>query len=587
VRRDSGLALLAIAMVLAFVLYAPTLGRGLVDYDDPWLYGSNWILRVPSWASVHTVLFDLSSPLRFTLTPEYLPVRDLSVMADFALWGSWWGGFHLTSLVVYEASIALWFGALVAFGVDRRVAGLAVLLWALHPSHAESVAWLAERKGVLGMMFAGASALGYAKFRAGGARRWLVLAIACGVLAVWSKATAAFAIGALVGLELVLPARRVSWRRSLGSLAAIGAAAMAAYVPVLVLAVRWSVVGGSAAALPASRAAMVVGAHGFYLRLGAMAMPNAVAYPIAIAGPSAFDLALGAVGLVALVAAFALRRTPPAVKAGAVLWAFGYLPVSDLVLPLQMIVVADRYMLLPTLGLALAAAAGIAAIGNPRARIALAAAIVLAAGLRTLDAQATWRSSRELWARAVASSPHDGDAWAHYVEALDESGHHDLARDAAESGLAQSHAPRLAMHEALLLDEDGRHADAMAAMRQAADAGDPRAMANLAKWLLDAGRTADALDYARRAADTMPTYANGQRMHGKVALAAGHPDEALAAFERAYELERSNVNAMNLGIALVALGRRDEARRYLEPLLLDPQFAPRARELLGAGSPQR
>ena len=170
VRRDPGLALLVLALALAFVLYAPTLGRGLVDYDDPWLYGGN-ILPSPSWASLHTVLFDLSSPQRYMLGVEYLPVRDLSVMADFAVWGSWWGGFHLTSLVGYEASIALWFAALAAFGVDRRVAGLAVLLWALHPSHAESVAWLAERKGVLGMMFAGACALGYAKFRAGRSAR--------------------------------------------------------------------------------------------------------------------------------------------------------------------------------------------------------------------------------------------------------------------------------------------------------------------------------------------------------------------------------------------------------------------------------
>src|SRR5580704_1019709 len=379
IRRDPGAALLALALVLVAVLYAPTLGRGTVNYDDPWLLRDNWILQTPSWASLRTVWFDLSSPLRFALSPEYLPVRDVSVMADFALWGHWWGGFHLTSLIIYEASIVLWFAALVAFGIDRKVVGLAVLLWALHPSHAESVAWLSERKGLLGMMFAGACALGYAKFRAGKRARWLVLAIACGVLAVWSKATAAFAVGALVGLELALPGLRVSWKRSAGALAAIGAVAVAAYLPVLVLAVRWSVVGGTVAALPASRAAMVAGVHGFYLRLGAMLLPNSVAYPISIDGPSALDLGLGAIGLAVLVAAFAMPRTPPVVRAGAAVWAFGWLPVSHLILPIQQVVVADRYLLIPTLGLALAGAAGIAAIGNARIRVALASAIALAA----------------------------------------------------------------------------------------------------------------------------------------------------------------------------------------------------------------
>jgi hypothetical protein len=73
-RRDP---LLALALVLVAVLYAPTLGRGIVNYDDTWLLRDNWILQEPSWASLHTILFDLSSPLRFALSPEYLPVRDL------------------------------------------------------------------------------------------------------------------------------------------------------------------------------------------------------------------------------------------------------------------------------------------------------------------------------------------------------------------------------------------------------------------------------------------------------------------------------------------------------------------------------
>ena len=574
-RRDPGGALVVLALIAVAVIYAPVLGRGLVGYDDPWLVRDNYLVREPSWASLHALLFDLSPTARLVLGVEYLPVRDLSVMADFALWGIWWGGHHLTNLVAYEASIALWFGALVAFGVDRRVAGLAVLLWALHPSHAESVAWLAERKGVLGAMFAGACALGYAKFRAGASARYLALAIACGVLAVWSKATAAFALGSLAGLELVLPAARVSWRRSLAGLAAIGAAALAAYVPVVVLALRWSVVGATG-----SRGALVVGVHGFYVRLAAIAMRNAIAYPVPLAP---VDLALGALGFAALIAAFAIRRTPPTVRAGAVLWTFGWLPASHLILPLQQIVVADRLLLVPTLGIALAAAAGIAAIRTSRLRVALAAVVVIAAGLRTIDAQSAWRSTVELRARAVESSPDDATAWALYVEALDEAGQHERARDMLAAGLARSQAPRLLLHQALVLDEDGHHAEAMAVMQRAADAGEPRAMTDLAKWLLDAGKPGDALAYARHAVAILPAYAAGQRKRGKVALAAGHPDEALDAFERAYQLEHSDINALNLGLALVTLHRSGDARRYLEPLLVDPGLAARARALLGSG----
>ena len=213
-QRDPGLALLLFALVAAAALYAPTIGRDLVNYDDPWLVRDNWIVTDPSWASLHKIWFELDSETRFTLGAEYLPVRDVSIMLDHVVWGHWYGGFHLTNLVLYLLAIALWFAALDGFGIDRRVLGLMAIVWALHPSHAESVAWIAERKGVLGAMLAGMAALAYARFRAGRSARWLVVAVVATVAAVWSKAPAAFAIAALGGLELVLPAKRVSWRRS-------------------------------------------------------------------------------------------------------------------------------------------------------------------------------------------------------------------------------------------------------------------------------------------------------------------------------------------------------------------------------------
>ena len=70
-RRDPGLAYLALALVAAVALYAPTLGRGLVNYDDPWLVGDNWIVHhAVVAASLHRCFFDLDSPQRFVLAPS-------------------------------------------------------------------------------------------------------------------------------------------------------------------------------------------------------------------------------------------------------------------------------------------------------------------------------------------------------------------------------------------------------------------------------------------------------------------------------------------------------------------------------------
>lgn len=572
VRRDPGAALCVLAAALAIALYASTLGRGIVNYDDASLYRDNWIVQHPSWESLRTIWFELDGPHRFTLSPEYLPIRDTSVMIDFAIWGDAWGGFHATNLALYLAAIVLWFFALVELGVDRTVSGLAVLLWAVHPSHAESVAWLAERKGLLGVMFAGACTLGYARFRAGRSIGWLVLAMLCAVCAVWSKALAAFAIAALAGFELALPARRVAWRRSLSGLGAIALVGGLAFVPVLYLAAHANVVGTGVAA-PAGRAEMVLGVLGFYVRMGAMTVKNAIAYPLSTHGPSIVDMVLGALALIGLaLLAIAPRRlrVPPAIRAGAFVWIFAWLPASHLVLPLQMIYVADRYLLIPSLGLALMAAAALCrAPLRARAKQLLAGAIVLAAALRTLDAQANWRDDLTLWERAVASDPDSGETWSMYVQALGEAGADEAAWTAVEEGLARDRTPRLVMRKANMLIARGDRAGGLALMREAAEANEPRAMANLA-LLLDAdGKHAEALDWARRA-DGIP-YAHTHRVHGKLALAAGLAPEALAAFRAAYELDRTDANNQyNLALALIATGAPNDAL----PLLVQCAKAP-------------
>ena len=583
VRRDPGRALLALAMLLVVVLYAPTAGHGLVNFDDPWLIRDNWLLQQPSGATLHAILFDLSRDTRAVLGAEYLPVRDLSIVVDVSLWGTWWAGYHLTNVAVYLATLPLWFAALTRLGVDRRLVGLAVLLWAVHPTHAESVAWLSERKGVLAMMFAGAAALGHARFRSGGRGWWLALAAVAGVAAVWSKATSAFALASLVGLELALPTLRRSWSRSLVSLAAVGVAAGFAFAPVLLVASRMEVVGTVTSTEGWTET--VLGVLGFYVRLVAMAVPNAISYPISHQGPSTVDLALGGVAMLAVLACVAVPRRgwwqpSPTVRAAAVVWLFGWFPVSRILLPVKAVLVADRYMLLPTLGVALGVAAAVLALPRARTRNALAGVLVLAASLRTLDARASWQDATQLWSRAVESNPHDSDAWSMLVEALEAEGQDDLAHRTLVQAKVVAPSPRLTLREALRVLPLDR-ALGVELMRSAAVGGEPRAMANLAMLLLEDGVPTEALTWARTAVALSPLYASGHRIHGRAAIAGRLLDEAHAAFARALALEPLNpANQLNLALVLIELGRPAEARPLLERCRADARFAAQAAALL-------
>src|SRR5439155_22228846 len=104
---------------------------------------------------------------------------------------------------------------------------------------------------------------------------------------------------------------------------------------------------------------------------------------------------------------------------------------------------------------------------------------------------------------------------------------------------------------------------------------------NLALLWFEDGNQLDAYALARRAAASSPRYANGHRIAGKLALALGRADDALAAFTRAYDLEPFDLaNRYNLGLALRALHRDAEARPPLEACLADPFLGPLARALL-------
>jgi predicted Zn-dependent protease len=66
-----------------------------------------------------------------------------------------------------------------------------------------------------------------------------------------------------------------------------------------------------------------------------------------------------------------------------------------------------------------------------------------------------------------------------------------------------------------------------------------------------------------------------------VALAAKHPEEALAAFDAVLALEPQNPsNHLNAALALLALGRTTEARPHLQACLGDPTVGPQAKQLL-------
>ncbi|HEY6838471.1 MAG TPA: hypothetical protein VI389_06995, partial [Geobacteraceae bacterium] len=148
--RHTGRAIAAAAFVMmaaVLVCYWPALTNGFVIYDDPEYVTEN--------GPVLAGLTRDSIAWAFTTAHEgnWHPLTWLSHMADVTLYGLNPAGHHLTNLILHAAAtICLFLGLRRMTEAFWKSAAVA-LLFALHPLHVESVAWVAERKDVLSGLF--------------------------------------------------------------------------------------------------------------------------------------------------------------------------------------------------------------------------------------------------------------------------------------------------------------------------------------------------------------------------------------------------------------------------------------------------
>ena len=298
-RRWAGL----VAVALALALYAPTLLFGRVELDDMWLWADDSPLRHLDGHVLHDVVLEMH--VRHPFGSEYLPVRDLLVAADMAVWGDSERGPHVTQWLLFGLVVWSLGTLLVRWRFPPRVAWLATVLWAAHPLGVQSVAWLSERKGLLAAVFVLACGHAWIRFRAGGTRWWLAASVLAAVCGVWSKAPAMFAAGVFAAWDLLLLDRG---RRRWTQIAAVAAATALAAIPVLVVATHVGVVAESEGGLEVGRAAAALGAQGHYVLGLVLARSPSLSYPIQTDGPGVLELAIGALALAGSIALVVRRR---------------------------------------------------------------------------------------------------------------------------------------------------------------------------------------------------------------------------------------------------------------------------------------
>ncbi len=569
--------------LLGALLYLPSTRYGLIRYDDPWLIRDNALLQRLSLDGIRRVFFDLSIEQRLQLGAEYLPVRDLSVMLDFAIWGDRFSGHHITQVLLYAGLCALVATLVLRLFENRALAWWVGAAFALHPVHVEAVAWLSERKGVLGaLLFFGAACLGVRYLRVGRVAR-LVGCLVLFAASILSKGhmlagTAALTMCALWCVDV--PSQR---RWALGSSAFVVGALV--FVPIYWAGQSVGMVQSYHGGSLLQTAALFCTVHGKYLVLMMLGGPYSIAYPVGqeLVGFDRFMLdGLGYTGLL-VFAFFAIRAVFQSSRRSAVTFGLGWwliflAPVSHVVFPLQNLL-ADRYLLVGSWGLLLVLGVGLVRLPSRSAWV-VGLSWLVASTAWSVTQLGHWESSRALRLHTVSVHPSDVESWHRLASQAEEEGKYDEAEVYIEKGLEHSAFAvdrwRLYHRRALILRKQGRVDEAIHWMRFAANQPEAhKAYANLGLLLARRGEIEDGLEQVRKACEYQPRSAHNQRAHGIVALQAGEVDEACHAFAEARALEPFNAdNHFNVGLCELRRGDGETSNAaFGQALELRPELA--------------
>ena len=590
-----GFALMVAGLTCA--LYSPVAGHDFINFDDPEYITKN--PHVPQGLTLANVRWAFGT---------WHPLTWLSLLLDVNLFGTGPRGFHVVNLLLHAANSALVLVVLHRLTGARWRSLIVAALFAWHPVQVETVAWVAERKGLLSTFFGLLAIWAYVRSVTGtaaaapGARRsarfyWLALGFF--VLALLSKPM-------LVTLPVLLllldfwPLRRVTsdgWRLA-GNPNSIRRLVMEK-IPFFAL----SVLSAVATSLFQQKAGVMqtLGGYSFASRfenfwLGYAHYLEKTLWPTALATPypRVFHWPLGLVllSLVLVVAlgavALLLAKKKPYLLTGW-FWFFGMLlPVIGL-LQVGAAAVADRYAYLPMLGLFVAGVWGVQDWLRRRqlpklAPVVLTAVVLVPCAARTRDQLRYWQNPSTLFEHAVAVSR---DNWiAHQLLGVyyDECGR----KEEAFQNFKRATEIKPNYAEAwnslgVAWTERKDFAQAATCFASAAQLA-PETVSfryNLARALGLQGRAPEAIAEYRTVLKLDPQIAAAHYDLGVLLAKTGEAGPAVLHFQETLRLQSNQpVAHYQLGKLLLAAGRTTEARQHLQAAVqLKPDFA-QARETL-------
>jgi Tfp pilus assembly protein PilF len=503
--------------VLTWVVFGQTLRFDFVNYDDPRYVYQN--TRITSGISVANVAWAFSH----IHSENWHPLTTITHMLDCQFHGLNAGWHHFTNVLLHCLAAVLLFVALERMTGALWRSAFVSAVFAVHPLHVESVAWIAERKDVLSAFFFMLTLLAYLHYtRAPSIGRYLTVALAV-ALGLMSKPM-------LVTLPFVLllldywPLRRFEAHRSNTGrqvlppvLEKIPLIALSAVSSIVTFLVQRGAIGWTEQLPVSARISNALVTYVIYIRQLFWPARLAVFYPHPENRLPALEISLAFIVVVVITAAaFVFRKKAPYLITGW-LWYLGMLvPVIGLV-QVGWQGHADRYTYLPQIGLYIAVTWAVTDFTRSwrfqRTALGVAALIVIGSLSWLCWLQTSyWRDSETLFTHALGVTSNN---------------------DVALNNLG------------IIFLENGQLDDAISKLQAAIDLRPENGPAhdNLAKALLKKGHVAEAMVHYRKLLEIEPGNVETRNTLGTALIQQGHVNEAIDQWQDVLTIQPENGNA--------------------------------------------
>ena len=608
------LGMLALGVLVA-VSYAPAVLWGGFVWDD------RVITEAPpirNWNGLWSIWFS-PSDLEFW-EGHYWPLVYTTFWLEHKLWGFAPAGYHAVNVLLHGANTLLLWHVLLRLAVPG--AWIVAAVFAVHPLHVESVAWVLERKDVLSALFYLAAFWTWDRFvdepYAKGRMRRYVSTLALFMLGMLSKS-----------IVVTLPAAlliRQWWKRG-----RVVIADLIRLVPFF--AVGLAIAAADTSFYRSKEAIsfdyllierVLIAAHALWFYVGKLLWPAglAVIYPhweVRVADPLAWGYVAAAVTAGAALW-FLRHRIGRGPLAGALFFTITLAPVLGLVDfgYMQFSFVADRYQYLAGIGVITVIVGSAAACflhlvapsyspteGFHSDRLPTAAkwemvgavsVLLIVLGVLTWRQAGIYRDNVTFYTHILAHNPTARSAQYNLGNALITAQRPEEALAAFRIATAQQpDSVDAHSNTGRALMDLGRLDEAAERLRHALEM-DPRhkvSLQNLALVRVRQHRPAEALDIYRRLLEIDPRHVGGHSGMGIALHYLGRTDEALQSVDRALALDPTYAEALvnrelmpqvrshaDAGRALMEQGRLDEAEQHLRYVLqIDPAYTPALQNL--------